>query len=137
MVQGLFTFQASHPCTYENNRQGERYTLCTLTLLVFLDAGICLQPFFLVDVEISFPMQMRCISRRSCDQIVWTESGRRSIPRYWQVLEVGCGNSQMGEEIYKDGFTRITRTDLSPVAIDRMRKRSVARGCEGFFGTNS
>ncbi|CAM6095579.1 unnamed protein product [Calypogeia fissa] len=48
-----------------------------------------------------------------------------------RVLEVGCGNSQMGEEIYKDGFTQMTRTDLSPVVIDLVQKRSAGQGCEG------
>ncbi|KAL2609730.1 hypothetical protein R1flu_028303 [Riccia fluitans] len=48
-----------------------------------------------------------------------------------QVLEVGCGNSQMGIEMYKDGITQITRTDLSPVAVKRMEEKSVALAYKG------
>ncbi|OAE23903.1 hypothetical protein AXG93_1217s1150 [Marchantia polymorpha subsp. ruderalis] len=48
-----------------------------------------------------------------------------------RVLEVGCGNSQMGVEMFKDGICQITRTDLSPVAVKHMQERSAALGFEG------
>ncbi|KAL3639589.1 hypothetical protein CASFOL_017496 [Castilleja foliolosa] len=37
------------------------------------------------------------------------------------VLEVGCGNSQLCEELYKDGITELTCIDLSSVAVDQAR----------------
>ncbi len=40
-----------------------------------------------------------------------------------QVLEVGAGNSHLSEELYRDGITNITCTDLSPVAVKRMHTR--------------
>jgi 2-polyprenyl-3-methyl-5-hydroxy-6-metoxy-1,4-benzoquinol methylase len=40
-----------------------------------------------------------------------------------QVLEVGAGNSHLSEEMYRDGITNITCTDLSPVAVKRMHTR--------------
>lgn len=48
-----------------------------------------------------------------------------------QVLELGCGNSQMCEELYKDGVTDITCIDLSSVAVEKMQKRLSSRGFNG------
>ncbi|XP_042507445.1 EEF1A lysine methyltransferase 4 [Macadamia integrifolia] len=44
------------------------------------------------------------------------------------VLEVGCGNSQLCEELYKDGITEITCIDISAVAVENMQKRLLAKG---------
>ncbi|GAB4853937.1 hypothetical protein Ancab_018146 [Ancistrocladus abbreviatus] len=44
------------------------------------------------------------------------------------VLELGCGNSQLSEEMYKDGITNITCTDLSPVAVHKMQTRLSLKG---------
>ncbi|KAL6963907.1 hypothetical protein U1Q18_034914 [Sarracenia purpurea var. burkii] len=44
------------------------------------------------------------------------------------VLELGCGNSQLCEEMYKDGITEITCIDLSAVAVEKMQKRVLSRG---------
>eukprot|EP00246_Nothoceros_aenigmaticus_P007419 TRINITY_DN2119_c0_g1_i1.p1 TRINITY_DN2119_c0_g1~~TRINITY_DN2119_c0_g1_i1.p1 ORF type:complete len:156 (-),score=18.93 TRINITY_DN2119_c0_g1_i1:1104-1517(-) len=48
-----------------------------------------------------------------------------------RVLEVGCGNSRMSEHMYKDGITHITSTDLSSVAVDRLRDRCAVQKCQG------
>lgn len=50
-----------------------------------------------------------------------------------QVLELGCGNSQMCEDLYKDGVTNITCIDLSSVAVENMQKRLFSRGFKGEF----
>ncbi|KAG5145448.1 hypothetical protein JHK84_030991 [Glycine max] len=47
------------------------------------------------------------------------------------VLELGCGNSQMCEQLHKDGTTNITCIDLSPVAVQNMQKRLLSRGFKG------
>ncbi|KAL1361949.1 hypothetical protein HN51_010255 [Arachis hypogaea] len=44
------------------------------------------------------------------------------------VLELGCGNSQMCEELHRDGAINITCIDLSTVAVERMRKRLLSQG---------
>eukprot|EP00257_Ricinus_communis_P016406 XP_015574573.1 EEF1A lysine methyltransferase 4 isoform X1 [Ricinus communis] len=44
------------------------------------------------------------------------------------VLELGCGNSQLCEEMYKDGITDITCIDLSAVAVEKMQQRLSAKG---------
>ncbi|XP_030945047.1 EEF1A lysine methyltransferase 4 isoform X1 [Quercus lobata] len=44
------------------------------------------------------------------------------------VLELGCGNSQLSEELYKDGITEITCIDLSAVAVEKMQKRLALKG---------
>ncbi|KAL5715104.1 hypothetical protein ACHQM5_016980 [Ranunculus cassubicifolius] len=44
------------------------------------------------------------------------------------VVELGCGNSKLGEELYKDGITDITCIDLSPVAVQKMQKRLLDKG---------
>ncbi|PPR87703.1 hypothetical protein GOBAR_AA32992 [Gossypium barbadense] len=46
------------------------------------------------------------------------------------VLELGCGNSQLCEELYKDGITDITCIDLSSVAVERMKERLLSKGYE-------
>jgi SAM-dependent methyltransferase len=50
------------------------------------------------------------------------------------VLEVGCGNSRLGEELLREGVAGgITCVDLSPVAVQRMRDRLAAQGTKGEF----
>ncbi|XP_010243291.1 PREDICTED: endothelin-converting enzyme 2 isoform X1 [Nelumbo nucifera] len=44
------------------------------------------------------------------------------------VLEIGCGNSHLSEELYKDGITEITCIDLSAVAVEKMQKRLLSKG---------
>lgn len=48
-----------------------------------------------------------------------------------KVLELGCGNSQLSEELYKDGITKITCIDLSAVAVEKMQKRLALKGYNG------
>lgn len=48
-----------------------------------------------------------------------------------QVLELGCGNSQLCEELYKDGVTEITCIDLSAVAVENMQKKLLSKGFKG------
>lgn len=48
-----------------------------------------------------------------------------------QVLELGCGNSQLSEDLYKDGITKITCTDLSAVAVQNMQRRLLSKGLKG------
>uniref|UniRef100_A0ACD5WWB7 Uncharacterized protein n=1 Tax=Avena sativa TaxID=4498 RepID=A0ACD5WWB7_AVESA len=48
------------------------------------------------------------------------------------VLEVGCGNSRLGEEILREGVSGgVTCIDLSPVAVHRMHDRLVEQGTSG------
>lgn len=47
------------------------------------------------------------------------------------VLELGCGNSQLCDELYNDGITEITCIDLSAVAVAKMQKRLLAKGYNG------
>lgn len=42
-----------------------------------------------------------------------------------RVLIVGCGSSNLGGDLWKDGFRDITSVDYSEVVIDRMSKLSV------------
>ncbi|KAF3435629.1 hypothetical protein FNV43_RR22720 [Rhamnella rubrinervis] len=44
------------------------------------------------------------------------------------VLELGCGNSQLSEDLFEDGITKITCTDLSAVAVQNMQKRLLSKG---------
>ncbi|KAF8112297.1 hypothetical protein N665_0065s0074 [Sinapis alba] len=44
------------------------------------------------------------------------------------VLELGCGNSQLCEELYKDGILDITCIDLSSVAVEKMQTRLLSKG---------
>ncbi|KAG6511367.1 EEF1A lysine methyltransferase 4-like [Zingiber officinale] len=47
------------------------------------------------------------------------------------VLEIGCGNSRLCEELRKDGVADMTCVDISPVAVERMRSRFRDKGLEG------
>ncbi|PIA55593.1 hypothetical protein AQUCO_00700120v1 [Aquilegia coerulea] len=44
------------------------------------------------------------------------------------VLELGCGNSKLCEELSKDGITDITCIDLSPIAVENLRSRLLDKG---------
>lgn len=46
-------------------------------------------------------------------------------PRSAKVLDLGCGNAKLAEEMYDDGFENITALDISEVAIESMRQRNV------------
>ncbi|KAJ8763350.1 hypothetical protein K2173_002233 [Erythroxylum novogranatense] len=52
------------------------------------------------------------------------------VPTNASVLELGCGNSQLSEEMYKDGIVEITCIDLSAIAVEKMQKRLLAKGYE-------
>ncbi|KAK6159431.1 hypothetical protein DH2020_006745 [Rehmannia glutinosa] len=55
-----------------------------------------------------------------------------SVPRPpLLVLEVGCGNSQLCEELYRDGITELTCIDLSSIAVEKMKQRLLSKGCKG------
>ncbi|RWW30593.1 hypothetical protein BHE74_00047994 [Ensete ventricosum] len=47
------------------------------------------------------------------------------------VLEIGCGNSRLCEELRKDSVADITCIDISPVAVERMQNRLRDMGLEG------
>ncbi|KAJ9561006.1 hypothetical protein OSB04_006166 [Centaurea solstitialis] len=44
------------------------------------------------------------------------------------VLELGCGNSQLCDELYKEGITNLTCIDLSSVAVLKMQARLLSKG---------
>lgn len=44
---------------------------------------------------------------------------------------MGCGNSQLSEELYKDGVMEITCIDLSAVAVEKMQKKLQSKGFKG------
>ena len=48
-----------------------------------------------------------------------------------KVLELGCGNSQLCDELYKDGIVDITCIDLSSVAVEKMQSRLLSKGYQG------
>ncbi|CAN1843060.1 EEF1A lysine methyltransferase 4 [Linum perenne] len=50
------------------------------------------------------------------------------IPPTSSVLELGCGNSQLSDEMYRDGITDLTCIDLSAVAVDNMQRRLLSKG---------
>ena len=38
----------------------------------------------------------------------------------FQILNIGCGNSRMSEEMYEEGYENITNIDISKSVIDSM-----------------
>jgi len=46
------------------------------------------------------------------------------VKRSDKILMLGCGNSELSEEMYRDGYHSITNIDYSPVVIENMKNRS-------------
>jgi len=42
------------------------------------------------------------------------------------ILNIGCGNSRLTEDMYEDGFTSITNIDISSVVIEAMKEKHKA-----------
>ena len=40
-----------------------------------------------------------------------------------KILHIGCGNSELGEQLYNEGFKNITNIDFSVTVIDKMKER--------------
>lgn len=47
---------------------------------------------------------------------------KQHIRKSDSILMAGCGNSSMSEDMYEDGFTRITNIDISRVVVNQMRE---------------
>lgn len=41
-----------------------------------------------------------------------------------EILIIGCGNSEISEKLYEDGYHYITNVDYSSVVIEQMRERN-------------
>eukprot|EP01119_Soliformovum_irregulare_P025069 TRINITY_DN916_c0_g1_i1.p1 TRINITY_DN916_c0_g1~~TRINITY_DN916_c0_g1_i1.p1 ORF type:complete len:208 (-),score=39.41 TRINITY_DN916_c0_g1_i1:56-679(-) len=52
----------------------------------------------------------------------WVDKGIAS--KESKILIIGCGNSTMGEQMYKAGYTDITSIDFAKQAIDIMKDRA-------------
>lgn len=44
-----------------------------------------------------------------------------------RVLILGCGNAELSEDMYQDGFTHIDNIDISSVVIQQMRERNLEK----------
>ena len=45
-----------------------------------------------------------------------------------KILILGCGNSSLTQDLYKDGFRHLTSIDLSDVVIEHMQANAAAAG---------
>lgn len=43
------------------------------------------------------------------------------------VLNLGCGNSKLAEDMHDDGYRNITNVDISSAVIEKMSARNVHR----------
>lgn len=48
-----------------------------------------------------------------------------------KILNIGCGNGRIQDELYEDGYHHITNNDISPVVISQMNEVKVEREYEG------
>jgi len=48
------------------------------------------------------------------------------------ILNIGCGNSRLGEELYKDGYTGIMNIDISQSAVDKMSQKFAGNSALSF-----
>ena len=44
------------------------------------------------------------------------------IEPFFQILNVGCGNSKLSEEMFKDGYKSITSGDISNTVVKQMNE---------------
>ena len=44
-----------------------------------------------------------------------------------RVLNIGCGNSRLSEEMYEDGYKHIVNIDFSPICIAAMKDKYKGR----------
>ncbi|KAI9556384.1 hypothetical protein GHT06_018958 [Daphnia sinensis] len=49
---------------------------------------------------------------------------RKEVQPTDRILMLGCGNSSLSEDMYRDGFHRITNVDYSSVVVENMKNRS-------------
>ena len=42
-----------------------------------------------------------------------------------KILNLGCGNAEMSEDMYKDGYEAIDNVDISETVIKQMRERNI------------
>lgn len=49
------------------------------------------------------------------------------LDRQHRILNIGCGNAELTEDMYDDGYRRIINMDISSVVIDQMRERNLHR----------
>lgn len=49
------------------------------------------------------------------------------------ILNIGCGNSRLGEELYKDGYTGIMNIDISQSAVDKMSQKFAGNSALSFM----
>ncbi len=49
------------------------------------------------------------------------------ISRDQSILNIGCGNAIVTEDMYDDGYLNIVNTDISPIVIDNMKQRNICR----------
>ena len=59
----------------------------------------------------------------------WSEFRHLLLPHLQpsdRILIVGCGNSLLPIDLWREGFRDVTSVDLSPAAIDKMASRSTA-----------
>lgn len=56
------------------------------------------------------------------DYNVFKELIHRHVSKSERILMVGCGNSQLSEQMFKDGYEKIVSTDISEVCIANQKK---------------
>lgn len=47
------------------------------------------------------------------------------IPKNVKILIIGCGNSNLSNDMYDDGYTNITNIDFSQLVIDEMKQKNL------------
>ena len=52
------------------------------------------------------------------------EDDQQKIKQSTQILNLGCGNSIICENMYDQGYVSITNNDISKVCIETMQKRN-------------
>ena len=56
-----------------------------------------------------------------------TDDEQRTLRSKMHVLNLGCGNSVLSEDMYDEGYRQITNMDISSVCIEVMKNRNSKR----------
>ncbi|KAK2978350.1 hypothetical protein RJ640_016452 [Escallonia rubra] len=94
------------------------------TVLAYLDPNYWSHPFYYRDERFSREEHYEWFK----DYSHFRHLIQQHIKPYYSLLELGCGNSQLCEELYKDGITQQTCIDISAVAVEKMQKKLLSKG---------
>lgn len=96
-----------------------RYEKYNATTFDWYETYTQLRVIILKDVLFIYPLLANCVSEQHQQNLIYEDS------QYVEVLDVGCGNSALLEQMYdRDRFKKLIGIDLCKVVIEQMTERN-------------